>query len=108
MSSISVQGMINENMYEEWQPKEKVASECLTITVQYSEAVRVSGSKIVDRDNELSVSDFKTRISHTRKGSDLPFYTLNILRLIVFPHAKVTSTSFGFITNLNLQPSQQS
>ena len=59
VSSISVQGMINENMYEEWQPKEKVAPECLTITVQDSEAVRVSGSKIVDRDNELSVSDLK-------------------------------------------------
>ena len=49
---------------EEWQPKEKVASECLTIIVQHSEAVRVSGSKIVDRDNELSVSDLKQG-SHT-------------------------------------------
>ena len=108
VSSISVQGMINENMYEKWQPKEKVAPECLTITFQHSEAVRVSGSKHVDRDNELSVSDFKTRVSHTRQGSDLPFYTPIILRLIVFPHAKVTSTSFGFVINLNLQPSQQS
>ena len=43
--------------------------------VQHSEALRLSGSKIMETNNEVSVSDFKTRVSQSSKVSDLPFFT---------------------------------